>query len=58
MPKYEDNKSVMNQNLVYFSLMGYLISSDRSFQTAYVGNTHSAIWIFNNDHVEISNTFE
>ena len=38
MPKYEDNQSVMNPNLVYFSMTGYLISSYTLFQTACVGN--------------------
>ena len=49
MPKYEDNLSVMNPNLVYFSLMVYLISSYTSFQTS--------VWTFNNDCVEIKKNF-
>ena len=59
MLKFEDNHSVMNPNLVYFSLMyiscamyfsGHLELTHTSLQTACVGNTHSAV--FNNDHVE------
>ena len=34
-----------------------LISSYTSFHTAFAGNAHSAISIFNNDHVEINKTF-
>ena len=50
MPKYEDNRPVMNPNLVYFSLMGYLISLYRSFQTACVG-------VFNSGYIEMNKTF-
>ena len=70
MPKFEDNQSVMNANLVNVFLMyilcamyvsGHLelnlISSYTSFHTARAGNTHSTVSIFNNDHVEINKTF-
>ena len=58
MPKVEDNQSVMNPNLVYFSLMYTLramyfsghrelnwISLYTSFHIACVENTHSAVSI-------------